>query len=160
MGERLRGERVGARRVRVDFHMIRALIARLRWLLSDVSRSDGGDRPTPYAAANTGLSHEAIGMWAALGLLTLWAPPWLAVALTVALWGGVWEWRQYIASPRVRTLRDWLLGDLPSYTLGAAAAAVVVGDAVAGRWAEWLALTPLVVALPIAIAAIFGRVPE
>jgi hypothetical protein len=139
---------------------LRPLPTRLTWLLGSTSRTDALDRDTPYAAANTALSHEAIGLWTALGLLTLWAPPWAAVALSAALWCGAWEARQYIAAPRVRTLRDWLLGDGPSYVVGAVAAAVLVGDAVAGRWLEWLALTPLVVLWPGIVGVAFGRVPE
>lgn len=137
-----------------------AIKRRLRWLLSNVGRSDGNARPTPYGAANTSLSHEAIGIWTALGLLTIWMPAWAAGVGAVALWAGAWEARQYIATPTVRTLRDWLLGDAPSYAIGALAAAVLVGDAVAGRWAEWLALTLLVVLWPAVVAAIFGRVPK
>jgi hypothetical protein len=134
--------------------------ARLRWLLSSVGRSDGDARPTPYGAANTALSHMAIGMWTALGPLTVGAPAWAAGVGAVALWAGAWEARQYLATPTVRTLRDWVLGDSPSYAIGALAAAVLIGDAVAGRWAEWLALTPLMVLWPVVVAAIFGRVPE
>jgi hypothetical protein len=136
------------------------VIERIRWLLSSVGRSDGDARPAPYGAANTSLSHEAIGLWTALGLLTFGAPAWAAVVGAVALWAGAWEARQYLATPTVRTLRDWVLGDAPSYAIGALAAAVLIGDAVAGRWAEWLALTPLMVLWPVVVAAIFGRVPE
>jgi hypothetical protein len=138
---------------------VTAILARLRLLLSETGRSDGDARPTPYAAANTSLSHEAIGLWTALGFLSTGAPAWAAGVGAVALWGGLWEWRQYLATPTTRTLRDSLLGDNPSYAIGAVAAAVLIGDAVAGRWVEWLALTPLVVLWPGAVGLIFGRVP-
>jgi hypothetical protein len=135
-------------------------LARVRWLLSSVGRSDGDTRPTPYGAANTSMSHEAIGIWTALGLSTVWVPAWAAGVGAVVLWAGAWEARQYLATPTVRTRRDWLLGDAPSYAIGGLAAAVLIGDAVAGRWPEWLALTPLLVLWPVVVAAIFGRVPE
>jgi hypothetical protein len=140
--------------------MIATALTRLRWLLSSVGRSDGNARPTPYGAANTALSHEAIGLWTALGFLALGAPWWASIGYTLALWAGAWEARQYLATPTVRTLRDWLLGDAPSYAIGALAAAVLIGDAVSGRWVEWIALTPLVVLWPAVVAAIFGRVPK
>jgi hypothetical protein len=140
--------------------MIATALTRLRCLLSSVGRSDGNARPTPYGAANTSLSHEAIGLWTAIGFLTFGAPAWAAVVGAVALWAGAWEARQYLATPTVRTLRDWVLGDAPSYAIGSLAAAVLIGDAVSGRWAEWLALTLLVVLWPVVVAAIFGRVPK
>jgi hypothetical protein len=58
----------------------RRAVERLATLVSDVARSDGAARPSPYAAANTALSHEAIGLWTALGLLTAGA---VAVAFVV-----------------------------------------------------------------------------
>ena len=136
------------------------LASRIGSIIKGLSRSDGDARPTPYGSANTSLSHEAIGLWTALGMLTIWMPAWAAGVGAVALWAGAWEARQYIATPTVRTLRDWLLGDAPSYAIGALAAAVLIGDAVSGRWAEWLALTLLVVLWPAVVAAIFGRVPK
>jgi hypothetical protein len=135
------------------------ILARLRWLLSETGRSDGDARPTPYAAAATSMAHLAIGLWTALGFLSMGAPWGAAIGYTIALWGGVWEARQYLAAPTVRTRRDWLLADAPSYAIGAVAAAVLIGDAVAGRCVEWLALTPLVVFWPGAVGLIFGRVP-
>jgi hypothetical protein len=134
--------------------------ARAAYLLRDVSRSDGNARPTPYGAANTSLSHEAIGLWTAAGFLKFGAPEWAAVVGAVLIWGVVWEARQYLTTPTVRTLRDWIIGDLPSYAVGAVAAAVLIGDAVAGRWVEWLVLTPLVVLWPGVVGAVFGRVNE
>jgi hypothetical protein len=82
------------------------------------------------------------------------------VVATVALWGGLWEAVQYVGRPSTRTLRDWLLGDLPSYAIGAVAVAAVVGPAVDGMWREWMAVTPIVVLWPGINAAIFGRVPQ
>jgi hypothetical protein len=140
--------------------MITLILARLRWLLSETGRSDGDARPTPYAAAATSMAHLAIGMWTALGFLSMGAPWWAAIGYTIALWGGVWEARQYLAAPTVRTRRDWLLADAPSYAIGAVAAAELIGDAVAGRWVEWLALTPVVVLWPGIVGAAFGRVPQ
>jgi hypothetical protein len=139
--------------------MIALILARLRWLLSETGRSDGDARPTPYGAAATSMAHLAIGLWTALGFLSMGAPWWAAIGYSIALWGGLWEARQYLAAPTVRTRRDWLLGDAPSYAIGAVAAAVLIGDAVAGRWVEWLALTPVVVFWPGAVGLIFGRVP-
>jgi hypothetical protein len=136
-----------------------AVVERLASLLSDTGRSDGDARPTPYGAANTSLSHEAIGLWTALGFLSMGAPWWAAIGYTLALWAVAWEARQYLATPTTRTLRDSLLGDAPSYAVGAVAAAVLIGDAVDGRWVEWLALTPLVAFWPGAVGLIFGRVP-
>jgi hypothetical protein len=135
-------------------------VLRIMDLARSIGRSDGDARPTPWGAANTSLSHEAIGLWTALGLLTIGAPGWAAGVGAVALWAGAWEARQYLATPTVRTLRDWVLGDAPSYAIGALAAAVLIGDAVSGRWAEWLALTLLVVLWPVVVAGIFGRVPK
>ena len=138
--------------------MTLALIsARLRDLIASFGTSDGDTLPTPYAVASTQASHGWIGAWTALGALALGAPPWLAVMLTVAAWGGVWEALQYRRTPTTRVLRDWVLGDLPAYATGAVAVAVVVGDAVAGQWAAWLISTPFVVLDPILSAAIFGR---
>ena len=133
------------------------IAARLRDLFGAFGMSDGDTRPTPYAVASTQTSHEWIGAWTALGALALGAPPWLAVTLTVGAWGGVWEAMQYLRTPTTRTLRDWLLGDLPAYATGAGAVAGVVGDAVAGQWAAWLLATPFVVFGPIVSASIFGR---
>jgi hypothetical protein len=63
-------------------------VYRIAALLSDVRRSDG-------AAANTALSHEAIGLWTALGILTAGAPAWIAVVLwpsiNAAIFGRVQE---------------------------------------------------------------------
>jgi hypothetical protein len=131
---------------------------RLRALLSDVSRSDGGARPTPYSVANTSMSHTAIGLWSTLGGMAAGLSPLGAVALAVAAWGGWWEARQYMADRTTRTRRDWLLGDLPSYALGAVSAAWLIGAGINGAWIAWLALTPAVVAMPVIQAAIFGRV--
>jgi len=136
------------------------IAARLRDLIADTTTSDGDTRPTPYAVASTQASHGWIAAWTALGALALGAPPWLAVAGTIGAWGGVWEAAQYLRTPTTRTLRDWLLGDLPAYATGAGAVAVLVGDAVAGQWAAWLLATPFVVFGPIISAAIFGRVRD
>ena len=133
------------------------ILARLRDLFGALRTSDGDARPAPYAVASTQASHGWIAAWTGLGALALGAPPWLAVALTVGAWGGAWEALQYLRTPTTRTLRDWLLGDLPVYATGAGAVAVVVGDAVAGQWIAWLLATPFVVLGPIISAAIFGR---
>jgi hypothetical protein len=133
------------------------ILARLRDLIADTTTSDGGERQRPHKVAQNQLAHEKIAAWTALGALSLGAPPWLAVAATVAAWGGAWEAAQYLRTPTTRVLRDWLLGDLPAYATGAGAVAVVVGDAVAGQWAAWLLATPFVVLGPIFAAAIFGR---
>ena len=133
------------------------ILARLRDLFASFRTSDGDTRPTPYAVASTQASHDRIAAWTTLGALAFGAPPWLAVAATVGWWGGVWEALQYRRTPTTRTLRDWLLGDLPAYATGAGAVAVVVGDAVAGHWAAWLLATPFVALGPIFAAAIFGR---
>jgi hypothetical protein len=137
--------------------MMNAILARLRDLIGALRLSDGDTRPTPYAVASTQASHGWIGAWIGLGALALGAPPWLAVALTVGAWGGVWEAAQYLRTPTTRVRRDWLLGDLPAYATGAGAVAFVVGDAVAGQWLAWLLATPFVVLGPIMSAAIFGR---
>ena len=138
--------------------MTLALIsARLRNLFGALRTSDGDTRPTPPSVAENQASHGWIAAWTALGALALGAQPWLAVMLTVGAWGGAWEAAQYLRTPTTRTLRDWLLGDLPAYATGAVAVAVVVGDAVAGQWAAWLLATPFVVLGPIVAAAIFGR---
>jgi len=136
------------------------ILARLRDLFGALRTSDGDTRPTPYAVASTQASHEWIGAWTALGALAFGAPPWLAVAVTVGAWGGVWEALQYLRTPTTRTLRDWILGDLPAYATGAGAVALVVGDAVAGQWAAWLLATPFVVLSPVVAAAIFGRIRD
>jgi|GEM_PF-6001772 len=136
------------------------ILARLRELIASFGTSDGDTRPTPYAVASTQASHGWIGAWTALGALALGAPPWLAVTLAVGWWGGVWEAAQYLRTPTTRTLRDWLLGDLPAYATGAVAVAFVVGDAVAGQWIAWLLATPFVALGPIVSAAIFGRVRD
>jgi hypothetical protein len=133
------------------------IAARLRDLFASLRTSDGDTRPTPYAVASTQASHGWIAAWTALGALALGAPPWLAVTITIGWWGGVWEAVQYLRTPTTRTLRDWLLGDLPAYATGAGAVAFVVGDAVAGHWAAWLLATPFVVLCPVISAAIFGR---
>jgi hypothetical protein len=133
------------------------IAARLRDLFSALRTSDGDTRPTPPSVAENQASHGWIAAWTALGALALGAPPWLAVAATVGAWGGVWEAAQYLRTPTTRTLRDWLLGDLPAYATGAGAVAVVVGDAVAGQWAAWLMASPFVVFGPVISAAIFGR---
>ena len=133
------------------------IAARLRDLFASLRTSDGDTRPTPPSVAENQASHGWIAAWTALGTLALGAPPWLAVAVTVGAWGGVWEAIQYRRTPTTRTLRDWLLGDLPAYATGAVAVAFVVGDAVAGQWAAWLLATPFVVFGPIMSAAIFGR---
>jgi hypothetical protein len=135
-----------------------AVLARLRDLFASFEASDGDTRPTPYAVASTQASHGWIAAWTTLGALALGAPPWLAVAATLGAWGGVWEAAQYLRTPTTRTLRDWLLGDLPAYATGAGAVAFVVGDAVAGQWAAWLLASPFVILGPIISAAIFGRV--
>jgi len=134
-----------------------APLNRLRSLFASFGASDGDTRPTPYAVASTQASHGWIAAWTALGALAFGAPPWFAVAATVGAWGGAWEAAQYLRTPTTRTLRDWVLGDLPAYATGAGAVAVVVGDAVAGQWAAWLMATPFVVLGPIISAAIFGR---
>ena len=136
------------------------IAARLRDLFGAFGMSDGDTRPTPYAVASTQASHDRIAAWTALGALAFGAPPWFAVAATVAAWGGVWEALQYLRTPTARVRRDWLLGDLPAYATGAVAVAFVVGDAVAGHWAAWLMATPFVVFGPIVSAAIFGRVRD
>ena len=136
------------------------IVARLRDLIASFGTSDGDTRPTPYAVASTQASHGWIAAWTALGALAFGAPPWLAVAVTVGAWGGAWEAAQYLRTPTTRTLRDWLLGDLPAYATGAGAVAFVVGDAVAGQWAAWLIATPFVVLGPVVAAAIFGRVRD
>ena len=133
------------------------ILARLRDLFGALRTSDGDTRPTPPSVAENQASHGWIAAWTALGALALGAPPWLAVAATVAAWAGAWEAAQYLRTPTTRTLRDWLLGDLPAYATGAGAVAFVVGDAVAGQWAAWLLATPFVVLGPIMSAAIFGR---
>jgi hypothetical protein len=133
------------------------ILARLRDLIASLRTSDGDARPTPGSVAPNQASHGWIAAWTALGALALGAPPWLAVAATVGWWGGVWEALQYRRTPTTRTLRDWLLGDLPAYATGAGAVAVVVGDAVAGQWAAWLLATPFVALGPVISAAIFGR---
>ena len=133
------------------------ILARIRDLFGALRTSDGDTRPTPPSVAENQASHGWIAAWTALGALALGAPPWLAVMLTVGAWGGVWEAAQYLRTPTTRTLRDWLLGDLPAYATGAGAVAVVVGDAVAGQWAAWLIASPFVVFGPVVAAAIFGR---
>ena len=133
------------------------IAARLRDLFASLRTSDGDTRPTPPSVAENQASHGWIAAWTALGALAFGAPPWLAVAATVGAWGGAWEAAQYRRTPTTRVLRDWVLGDLPAYATGAAAVAVVVGDAVAGQWAAWLIASPFVVLGPIMSAAIFGR---
>jgi hypothetical protein len=136
------------------------IAARLRDLFASFGTSDGDTRPTPYAVASTQASHGWIAAWTALGALALGAPPWFAATITIGWWGGAWEAAQYLRTPTTRTLRDWLLGDLPAYATGAGAVAFVVGDAVAGQWAAWLMATPFVVLGPVMAAAIFGRVRD
>jgi len=133
------------------------IAARLRSLFASFGTSDGDTRQTPPSVAENQASHGWIAAWTALGALAFGAPPWFAVAATVAAWGGVWEALQYLRTPTARVRRDWLLGDLPAYATGAVAVAFVVGDAVAGHWAAWLMATPFVVFGPIVSAAIFGR---
>ena len=137
--------------------MFAIILARLRDLFADTTTSDGGERQRPHKVAQNQMAHQAIAAWTALGALAFGAPSWFAVAATVGAWGGVWEAIQYLRTPTTRTLRDWVLGDLPAYATGAGAVAVVVGDAVAGHWAAWLMATPFVVFGPIVSAAIFGR---
>ncbi len=136
------------------------ILARLRDLFASFRTSDGDTRPTPPSVAENQASHGWIAAWTALGALALGASPWLAAALTVGAWGGVWEAAQYLRTPTTSVRRDWLLGDLPAYATGAGAVAFVVGDAVAGQWAAWLMATPFVVLGPIVSAAIFGRVRD
>ena len=136
------------------------ILARLRDLIASFGTSDGDTRPTPYAVASTQASHGWIAAWTTLGALALGAPPWLALALTVGWWGGVWEALQYRRTPTTRVRRDWAFGDLPAYATGAGAVVFVVGDAVAGQWLAWLLATPFVVFGPIVSAAIFGRVRD
>ena len=136
------------------------ILARIRDLFGALRTSDGDTRPTPPSVAENQASHGWIAAWTALGALAFGAPPWLAVAATVGAWGGVWEAAQYLRTPTTRTLRDWLLGDLPAYATGAGAVAVVVGDAVAGQWLAWLLATPFVALGPIMSAAILGRVRD
>jgi hypothetical protein len=133
------------------------IAARLRDLFSALRTSDGDTRPTPPSVAENQASHGWIAAWTALGALALGAPPWLAVAGTVAAWGGAWEAAQYLRTPTTRVRRDWAFGDLPAYATGALAVAFVVGDAVAGQWAAWLMASPFVVFGPVISAAIFGR---
>ena len=140
--------------------MLAIILARLRDLIADTTTSDGGERQRPHKVAQNQMAHQEISAWTALGTLALGAPPWLAVAVTVGAWGGVWEAIQYRRTPTTRVRRDWLLGDLPAYAAGAGAVAVVVGDAVAGQWAAWLLALPFVVLGPIVSAAIFGRVRD
>jgi hypothetical protein len=129
---------------------------RVSYLLRDLSRSDGNARPTPYGAANTSLSHEAIGLWTALGALTFGAPIWGAVLIGFFPWGVIWEGLQYRRMPTVRVLRDTLLGDNPSYLAGALAIALVWEYG----FVAWLAMTPVVIIVPIIMAVAFGRIPK
>jgi len=137
------------------------ILARLRDLFSSIKESDGESKPSPYQVANTQLSHEAIGVWTTLGLMVAYVSPYVAALLSVVMWGVTWEYLQYRSTGTVRVLRDWLLGDLPAYTIGAVACATVLYGAsgyLEGRWVEYLVATLALVTWPAVSAVIFGRI--
>jgi hypothetical protein len=130
-------------------------IRRLPYLLNDLGKSDGDTKPSVYNAANTSLSHIAIGLWTALGASTLGAPVWVAVLIGFTPWGVVWEGIQYHRMPTVRVLRDTMLGDNPSYLAGALAMSLVWEYG----FIAWLSMTPILIIVAGIVGISFGRVP-
>ncbi len=137
--------------------MIRTLASRIRAAFADLSRSDGDTRPGPGAVACTALGHYTLAAWTCMGLLMWTHDGVFSFLATLVLW-SVWEVVQYLRTPGVRVLRDWLLGNGPSYAGGAGVATAI---AVSGGAIEvWLWSSALAGAHILIQAAVFGRVPS
>jgi hypothetical protein len=140
----------------MDYHI---LLLRLQDLFLDTSTTDAVTKSRGQSIGATAVAHIGISGWLSVGFATL-MPAFFASMLTIILWGAIWEGYQYIkarksGASKTRVLRDWLLGDLPFYTIGASSQLLWIYIALS--FMPWL-ITTIVLVLFVTIASItFGR---
>lgn len=135
------------------------LILRLKDLFFDTSTTDALTKNRTHFIGTIAIAHIAISAWLSVGLATIMLPLFASLS-AIVLWGLIWESYQFtkariVGGSKTRLLRDWLLGDLPFYVIGASAQ--IIWEYIAFSFLSWSIMTIVLFVVVVIASIAFGR---